>query len=119
MGRYYSGDIDGKFMFAVQGSDAADRFGSTGTNNYLEYWFDDSHLGTISKELSTLKPAWKKVNKFFEESRKSGRTGYTDDDVKKAGISNSEMIDYADYVLGKKIQECIKENGECNFTAEI
>ncbi len=27
MGRYYSGDIEGKFWFAVQSSYAADRFG--------------------------------------------------------------------------------------------
>jgi hypothetical protein len=26
MGRYYSGDIDGKFWFALQSSDCADRF---------------------------------------------------------------------------------------------
>lgn len=119
MGRYYSGDIEGKFMFSVQSSVSADRFGSTGINDYLNYWFDSEHLPTIKKELSDLKPAWKKVNKFFEEERKNGRTGYTNDDVKKAGISNDEMSDYADYLLGKKIQKCIKENGECNFKAEI
>jgi hypothetical protein len=31
MGRYYTGDIEGKFAFAVQSSDAADRFGSCGS----------------------------------------------------------------------------------------
>ena len=31
MGRYYSGDIEGKFWFALQSSDAADRFGVVGT----------------------------------------------------------------------------------------
>ena len=30
MGRYYNGDIEGKFWFAVQSSDCADRFGSIG-----------------------------------------------------------------------------------------
>ena len=49
MGRYYDGDIEGKFMFAVQSSTAADRFGSEGFNNYVDYYFDESHLGTISK----------------------------------------------------------------------
>ena len=28
MGRYYYGDIEGKFMFAVQSSDAGERFGA-------------------------------------------------------------------------------------------
>ena len=30
MGRYYSGDIEGKFAFAVQSSNDADFFGVTG-----------------------------------------------------------------------------------------
>ena len=54
MGRYYDGDINGKFMFAVQSSSAADRFGSEGHNNYLEYYFDEEHLPTIKEELSIL-----------------------------------------------------------------
>ena len=37
MGRYYSGDIDGKFWFAVQPSDDANYFGVEGERpNYLE-----------------------------------------------------------------------------------
>ena len=28
MGRYYNGDVEGKFMFAIQGSDAHERFGA-------------------------------------------------------------------------------------------
>lgn len=119
MGRYYNGDIEGKFMFAVQSSIAADRFGSAGHQDTISYYFDKSHLGTISKELSILKPAWEKVNNFFDEGKKNGRTGYTDDDLKNAGISKQEMSDYADYNLGKKIEECVKENGECSFEAEL
>ena len=114
MGRYYHGDIEGRFMFAVQSSNAADRFGSTGFNNYVSYYFDESHLGTISKELSTLKPAWEKVTEFFKD-----RNSWTSAQQKEAGISSQEMSDYADYCLGKKIEECIKEEGECNFEAEL
>ena len=52
MGRYYSGDIDGKFWFALQSSDAADRFGVTGTQpNYLHYYFDDSDLEAVEEEI--------------------------------------------------------------------
>lgn len=29
------------------------------------------------------------------------------------------MSEYADYCLGIKIFNCVKDNGECNFTAEI
>ena len=40
MGRYYSGDIEGKFWFAVQSSDDADFFVATGEHsNYFDYYF--------------------------------------------------------------------------------
>ena len=67
MGRYYDGDINGKFMFAVQSSAAADRFGSEGNHNYLEYYFDDEHLPTIEKELALLKEDFEKVEEFFKD----------------------------------------------------
>lgn len=114
MGRYYNGDIEGKFMFAVQSSTAADRFGSEGFNNYVDYYFDESHLGTISKELSTLKPAWEKVTEFFKD-----KDYWNSEQQVEAGLSNQEMSDYADYRLGKQIEECIKKEGECNFQAEL
>ena len=34
MGRYYSGDIEGKFWFAIQSSDDADYFGVEGVSNF-------------------------------------------------------------------------------------
>ena len=56
MGRYYSGDIEGKFWFAVQRSDAADRFGVTGQEpGYLEYDFSKENLPQIKKELTKIK----------------------------------------------------------------
>ena len=58
MGRYYNGDIEGKFMFAVQSSHAADRFGCTGFNNYVTYYFDESHLDTIYEELAMMQEAY-------------------------------------------------------------
>ena len=42
MGRYYSGDIDGKFWFATQSSNDADFFGVTGYQpEKLEYDFEE------------------------------------------------------------------------------
>ena len=42
MGRYYNGDIDGKFWFAVQSSNDADFFGVEGTPRFLDYYFDEA-----------------------------------------------------------------------------
>ena len=115
MGRYYSGDIEGKFMFAVQSSDAADRFGSVGCEpNYIEYYFNEDQLDEIKEQLDILRPAYDKVVKFFAE-----RTKYTEEDMKDNNITDAEMSDYADYVLGEKIKDYVETNGECNFTAEL
>jgi len=115
MGRYYSGDIEGKFMFSIQSSTAANRFGSSYTEpNYVDYYFDEDHLDIINKELNDLQESYNKVSKFFET-----RNGWNDKEMNEAGLTQKDMSDYADYVLGDKIKKYILENGSCSFTAEL
>jgi hypothetical protein len=119
MGRYYSGDISGKFWFAVQSSDAADRFGSTGHQpNYIEYYFDEGDLEYVQAELKRIEDKLgdklQVIDKFFEENN-----GYSDEKLEKAGIARHELREFADYGLGKKIEQCIIDNGYCEFTAEL
>ena len=117
MGRYYFGDIDGKFMFAVQSSNAADRFGSIGQSpDIIEYHFSEEHLPTINEELEKLKDAHEKVTKFFESI---GKYSYSDEMLKDYGITEQDMSDYADYNLGKNIKDYVEENGDCFFSAEL
>lgn len=118
MGRYYSGDIDGKFWFAVQNSDAADRFGVTGeTPNILNYYFDESNLDDVESEIKSIEESLgdkvKILDDFFDKTN-----GYTDKDLEDIGIDRNDLSDYADLELGKKIRDCIKENGSCSFEAE-
>ena len=62
MGRYYSGDIDGKFWFGVQSSTDADFFGVQGEPRYYNYYFQKENLpkvveglrGTVSDMLKDL-----------------------------------------------------------------
>ena len=123
MGRYYSGDIDGKFWFAVQSSDAADRFGVTGYEpNYIEYYFTQENLPEIKKELSKIKKTigsenFKKLQNFF---KKEG--GYNDEILRENGILeiwNEHDEDYADYILGEKIKNYLKNNYSCSFKADL
>ena len=117
MGRYYFGDIGGKFMFAVQPSTAADRFGSTATQpDVVEYYFDEEQLPQIKKELKKLKKAHKQVTKFFESIEPDG---YNDDIAKEYGVTKQDLADHADYNLGKKIKDCVEQNGHCYFSAEL
>lgn len=119
MGRYYSGDIDGKFWFAIQASNAADRFGVTGEPpSTLYYFFDEHHLPDINEEIKNIedKLGFKKIviDKFFADNN----MGWSDDKLKEAHITKAELEDYADLELGKKIRDCVVKNGSCSFDAE-
>lgn len=123
MGRYITGDIERKLWFAVQSSSAADRFGVTGYKPaYLEYLFVQDDLEKVQEELKVIESLigednLSKLNKFFEEVN-----GYNDQIMIKHNILdlwNKYKIDYADYLLGKDIEKCIIETGQCYFNAEI
>ena len=49
MGRYYHGDIDGKFWVAVQSSTDADFFGVEGEVTHVNYYFTKEHLDKVKK----------------------------------------------------------------------
>lgn len=123
IGRYTSGDIEHKFWFATQNSDAADRFGVTGVEpSELYYYFDKGNLDDVEEELKVIKNQLGKYRtkmKAFFESNDS----YTDKTLAKyLGVSEDvaeELLSaYADYELGMKIRKCILANGQCEFTAE-
>ena len=119
MGRYYSGDIDGKFWFAVQASDAADRFGVIGEPpGFIVYNFSEEDLPTVEAEISDIEESLgdkiQKLDDFF-----ASVSGYNDSDIEALGISKAELCDYADLGLGIKIRDCIKEFGSCSFEAEL
>ncbi len=119
MGRYYSGDIEGKFWFAVQSSVAADRFGvSHNEPNYVEYYYEEEDLEGVEEEIKNIEEALgdklQVIDDFFAK-----HDSYNDTMLTDAGISREELSEYADLGLGRKIRDCIKENGYCSFTAEL
>jgi hypothetical protein len=119
MGRYYSGDIEGKFWFALQSSNAADRFGVEGVQpDELQYYFTEENLVEIEEEIlnieSTLGEKKQILDDFFNK-----QTGYTDKDIADLGVSKDELQDYADLGLGIKIRDCIIANNSCSFVAEL
>lgn len=119
MGRYYSGDIEGKFWFAVQSSNAADRFGVSGSEpSTIEYYFEEEDLQGVEDEIQrieeTLGDKKKILDDFFES-----KDFYNDKDLEALGITKKDLSEYADLGLGVKIRDCIKEQGYCSFTAEL
>jgi|TARA_R110000868_G_scaffold222886_1_gene474710 hypothetical protein len=132
MGRYYQGDIEGKFWFGIQSSDDANYFGGseielqddeTGYVYELEYFFAKEDLETINEGIQTcitdLGEFKEKLDEFFKDS-----TGYNPDELAKhLGVDVIEyrelMVSYARLHLGEKIKKCVGEKGECRFTAEL
>lgn len=119
MGRYYSGDISGKFWFGVQSSNAADRFGQIGYDPaYIEYYYNEDHLDEVEAEIKRIEDELgdkiKTLDEFFAE-----HNGYRDEELKDIGINGNDLSEYADLELGRKIRDCIKDFGVCSFTAEL
>jgi hypothetical protein len=129
MGRYYSGDIEGKFWFAVQSSDDAEFFGGSPCEpNYIVYHFDkerdmenvDDGIKTCLEKLGEFKT---KLDGFFAEGGR-GYRGYNDQMLAEAfQIPANKVRDllewYARLELGEKIKNCLQDKGECTFEAEL
>jgi hypothetical protein len=123
MGRYYTGDINGKFWFGVQDSQDASFFGGTETDpGYKEYFFSKDDIRDIeqgiwecNKELRGYKT---KMTKFFKKN-----SAYSDEMLLDAGIPANKIRTllewYARLLLGQKILKCVQKTGQCSFEAEL
>jgi len=130
MGRYYEGDISGKFWFAVQSSNAPARFGGEEYEpSYINYYFDEEQLKEVEEELDRIHKNMQgnieKLDEFFKVNN-----GYNDQMIidfylarYNETINEEEvkdmLVEYADYELGNQIANCIKEKGECNINCEL
>ena len=126
MGRYYNGDIEGKFWFAVQSSCDGAFFGMEEQEpSYIPYYSEDLTAAEdgIKECKKELRGYLTKLNKFF-----SGRGAYNNTTLAEALNLEHEddeyvrrhlLVWYARLNLGKKIVKCIKENGSCYYDAEI
>jgi len=145
MGRYYSGDIQGKFWFGVQSSDDSEFFG--GANKFVydldeeseedeesdphstEYTFTkeaDSETLKIGLDtcLTKLGPFKKVFDDFFEKN-----DTYNDDMILRFSAGEGYPLNqktlhvglewYARYILGNKIHQHLANNEQCIFEAEL
>ena len=124
MGRDISGDIDHRLWFAVQNSNAADRFGVTGYQpETLEYWFREEDLESVEDEINSIIKSLGKykdlLDKFFNENNSYNNKILSDHLQVDEKETKKLLREYADLELGIKIRDCIKENGECSFSAEM
>lgn len=124
MGRYYSGDIEGKFWFAVQSSDDADFFGVTGYQpEHLEYEFEEENIDDVKKGIARCydKLGLKKeaLDLFFEKHNGYNNEMLVEEKIVATKEEAQELLRwYARLELGEKILASIKTNGHCYFDAE-
>mgnify|MGYP003150932087 CR=1 FL=1 len=127
MGRYYSGDIEGKFWFGVQDSTDANFFGGDEYQTAeMNYFFDKNDLDTIKEGINTcyknLGINKDRLDRFFDV-----KDGYNDNILQayweknfKENINISHDIEwYARLLLGEQILECVEKDNNCSFTAEL
>tara|TARA_A100001037_G_C14857333_1_gene503556 strand:+ start:104 stop:511 length:408 start_codon:yes stop_codon:yes gene_type:complete len=135
MGRYYNGDIEGKFWFAVQSSNDADFFGQQGQARFLDYYFETKDLPKIEEGIKKCKDylgsLLEALDEFFEENN-----GYNNEMLVNhlnslytcEGLPSEKFTEqgvrhylewYARLELGNQILACVKEKGQCNFEAEL
>ena len=131
MGRYYHGDIEGKFWFGVQSSGDADFFGCEGEASHLNYYYHEGHLDRVKEGIKDCKSSLGEYKKHLDNFFKTDGISYNDQMLieylnknAKNGTHTENGVKfflewYARLELGKEILECIEENGECSFEAEL
>ena len=131
MGRYYHGDIDGKFWVAVQSSTDADFFGVEGAVTHVNYYFTKEHLDKVKKGIedceNCLGEYKEHLDNFFKDRdyySDKKLAEYLNDNTDRVGGHTENGVKfylewYARLDLGKEILACMEENGECSFQAEL
>lgn len=129
MGRYYNGDIEGKFWFGVQDSDDAEFFGASVTQpHYLDCYADD--INAISKGIAECLDALGDNKQKLDDFFNGIEHGYNDEMIidyykrkHDATVTENDIRKmlkwYARLELGQKMFDCVKQKGDCSFTAEL
>lgn len=124
MGRYYRGDIEGKFWFGIQNSDDAKYFGGNMTEpSTAEFDFSDSDLHDISSGIVTCKGEVGKYEGILDDYF-STHDSYSDKELSSDLLITTGRLDelllwYARLKLGEKILKCVQDKGSCTFEADL
>lgn len=119
MGRYYSGDIEGKFWFGVQSSYAPENIGGElirVTFSFCDKRVVDFHIQRLTNDLDGKA---EKLDKFFEEHH-----CYNDKELAEyLEIKEDELKwvlkQYADLELARQVSDHLKENDCCQIDCEL
>ena len=130
MGRFYNGDINGKWWFAVQSSDTPERFGGQKTSIDYIICNDEEFQEKMQKLKTTLGENTKIFDEFFVKNNSYNNEKLVEFFQDK-GINQPKeklqvdieylLSDYADYQFGLDVAEYFKNSGEdyCNLSSEL
>jgi len=122
MGRYYDGDIEGKFWFGIQASNDGEYFGAEAQETQvIPYYTKNLELAKngIDKCIVELGVYKEQFDDFFSKNdiwSKERLAECLNVSIKKI---TKLLVWYARLELGEKIYKCIKEKGYCSFDAEL
>ena len=121
MGRFYYGDIEGKFWFGIQSSNDPEFFGLEEEKNEINYYTEDIEKVEegVNKCLKELKGYKEIIEDYFND-----KEGYNEQKMaEELEISNEKLREklvwFARLELGEKILNYLKEEGNCSLTAEL
>jgi hypothetical protein len=139
MGRYFSeqgnDSFEGKFMFGIQSSTAADRFGVAYSEpNYVTYYYDSDDLETVSSELDDIEQ-WLREKKNISVDdlnlnslrqpdallHSEVDTEYLEPlyDLMNESTDKELLSELADYELGLQIEWTIKRYSYAELECEL
>ena len=126
MERYYDGDVEGKWWFGVQSSDAPERFG--GYETHIDYTIcnDDTFKSGIKLIKEDLGDKLEWLQQFFDENN-----GYNDAMLMEFMIKKNPRYDkselsqdlenFADYDFAMQVKEYFDDTGNeyCHVNSEL
>jgi len=126
MGRYYDGDVEGKWWFGVQSSDTPERFG--GYETHIDYTIcnDDTFKSGIKLIKEDLGDKLEWLQQFFDENN-----GYNDAMLMEFMIKKNPRYDkselsqdlenFADYEFAMQVKEHFDDTGNeyCHVNSEL
>ncbi len=119
MGRYYQGDIEGKFWFGCQKSTDAEFFGAREEQDFINYCVDD--VDTVLIGIDKCKDALGDLVYLFDLAYR-GDIKDNPDWQKLSEEKQTEMYEwFARLDIGMRILKYFMANPDdyCNFTAEL
>ena len=90
----------------------------------IDYNVKRDSYDDICNELKSIEDsgAVKRVKHMWSELEKEGQMGYSQDDLKRFKVSDNDMSEYADWIMGKQMKDYFDENPDAKslyFNAEL